>query len=100
MNGLGADPRPLQAGDKLDICSAMELAEMLKDAVQQGQGVVVDLEGSRTIHAAALQLLVAASRLCATSARSFRLTGVSSEVANVLRLTGLDHVFGLGGPEL
>jgi len=82
----------IEASDKLDIYSAAELLAAVRRGVERGGDVVIDLGGSPSIHAAALQILIAASLAQKVGRRALRLSRVSPEVARLLRLTGLDEL--------
>jgi len=100
MSDCGVDrSNVVEAGDKLDVYSAGDLLAAIRQAMSRPGGLTIDLAGSARIHAAALQLVASAARACAESGRDFGLSGVSPEVAELLRLTGLGRVLGFGDVE-
>lgn len=90
---------PLEVGDKLDIYSVTELHAMIRQAASCPGELAIDLGGRESIHTAALQLLVAAARHRAATGHGFRLAGLSTGVATLLRLTGLEQALGVGTEE-
>jgi anti-anti-sigma factor len=75
--------------EALDIYSVNDLLASLKAALSRPGDLRIDLREATSMHAAALQLLVSAARTARAEGRHFECVGVSSEIGETLRLTGL-----------
>ncbi len=56
-------------------------------------GVVIDASGLEYVSSAGLRLLLLAAKKLAMRNRRAVLTGVSSEISDVMKMTGFDHMF-------
>ncbi|GGR58027.1 hypothetical protein GCM10008959_19690 [Deinococcus seoulensis] len=82
---------------RLDAQNAAELRQTLRDHVAANAGpVTVDLTDVPFMDSSALAALVAALKDCRRQGRALSLSGASVPVRELLSLTMLDRIFGLG----
>ena len=77
------------SGD-VDIYCAAALRESAETLLQEQADIVVACEGLSHLDTSALQVLLALRRELNLRGRSLRLSGVSSAVAGILQLAGVD----------
>lgn len=82
--------RTLDVAKMLDIYTAPDLLSAVRSAMDDASDLQFDLGGSTIIHAAALQILIAAVRAAAATGRTVTFAGVSEEAAALWRLTGIE----------
>ncbi|GAA4507965.1 MULTISPECIES: STAS domain-containing protein [Nonomuraea] len=92
----------VSVGGELDIASRELLrAHVLEllDTIARPAEIVLDLGGLAFIDAAGLGVLVAVQRRARQCEAGLTLTGVSPRTSGLMRVTGLDELFGTAGAE-
>ena len=72
-----------------EVYSAVTLAGSIRAALLQPGNLGIDLQGARRVHAAVLQVLIAAQRACNASNRSLVISNASLELQPLLLIVGL-----------
>jgi anti-anti-sigma regulatory factor len=73
-----------------DVYSATTLIANIREALLKTGNLRVDLQRARHIHAAVLQVLIAAQRSCTTSERSLAICGAAPEIETLLMMACLN----------
>jgi anti-sigma B factor antagonist len=92
----GGTERTVLLSGEIDLASAPAVWEALESAIDDATRVVVDLSEIRFIDSTGLSLLVRAHRHLRQAGGTFTVRSPSEMAARVLKITGLDAVFGLG----
>jgi anti-sigma B factor antagonist len=94
VDGMAGAGRVAVTGE-IDILTAPRLEAVLAAAVDAYDHLLVDLSGVTFMDAQGINVLLAAHR---NARGTLRVVDASPQSARVLRITGVDHVLGIGGP--
>lgn len=83
----------ITAVGRVDSNTAAQLEDALKAGMKHSHNLVLDLSGVTYMSSAGIRALVATLRECKKNYGDVRLANVSSRVAEVLSLAGLDSLF-------
>jgi anti-anti-sigma factor len=87
--------RTIVLSGEIDLASAPAVWDALEPALEDAACVVVDLSSVRFIDSTGLSVLVRAHRRLANNGGTLVVRSPSEMASRVLRITGLDTVFGL-----
>ena len=87
--------RTIALSGEIDLASAPAVWDALVPALENATSVVVDLSSVRFIDSTGLSVLVRAHRRLGNNGGTFIVRSPSEMAGRVLRITGLDSVFGL-----
>ena len=73
----------------LSIKNIKRFYDDLKDELERGSEIVVDLSNVKRVDLAAVQVIIAAGKSAAKLKKVLRLTGVSGDVKRLFRLSGM-----------
>jgi anti-anti-sigma factor len=76
---------------ELDIDSASELEEAVREACASGTGLVIDLRKVTFMDSTGLRVLIVAGRLCEEKGDELRIIP-GEDIQRILEMTGLDRV--------
>ena len=93
-----ASQRTIFLSGEIDLASAPAVWDALEPALQDATCVIVDLSSVRFIDSTGLSVLVRAHRRLAHNGGTLVVRSPSEMAGRVLRITGLDSVFGLSDP--
>jgi anti-anti-sigma factor len=90
--------RTIALSGEIDLASAPAVWDALAPALEDADCVVVDLSNVRFIDSTGLSVLVRAHRRLTNNGGTLVVQSPSEMAGRVLRITGLDSVFGLTEP--
>ncbi len=83
---------------ELDISTAPELRDRLREALGANAKVVVDLGSLSFLDSSGISVLIAAHKQAAATEHAFVLRGAAGQIAEVLHVSGVDQVFTMEDP--
>ena len=81
-----------KTGKKIDTESCQKLAKELRELMDQGEDLIIDMSGTEYISSAGIREILIALKTCRAKGYDFSVINPNDFVKNIFRMTGLANI--------
>lgn len=82
-----------EAGEVLDTCTSPEEQQKIRNLMEESNHIALDLSRCKYVSSAGLRTILFSYKLAKSKGGQLSLIGVSSEIREVMTMTGFDRFF-------